>query len=104
MNARPRPGVLEFPGDNPYDEYALPKLTIKKIINLFGWLGVVMILAAYILVTLRLIESDTLLYLLLNLLGSITVLVEAWLKKDYQPVFLNIAWALVAIISLIRIF
>jgi hypothetical protein len=43
------------------------------------------------------------LYLLLNLSGSVGILYEAWIKKDWPASALNIAWACIAIIQLIRL-
>jgi hypothetical protein len=40
---------------------------------------------------------------LLNLTGSIGIVVSAISKKDYQPVVLNVVWGLVALISLLSL-
>ncbi len=74
----------------------------KTFINLIGWLGVFAILLAYILTNFSLLNTGNSTYLFLNLFGSIAVLYEAYTKKDYQPVVLNLIWALVALIGLVR--
>ena len=77
---------------------------MKSFIQILGWLGVVMILSAYFMVTFSFLSPQNLAYLLLNIFGSIFVLIETFNKKDYQPAFLNIIWAIIGIISLLRIF
>lgn len=75
----------------------------KNIINDIGWVGVVLILLAYTLNSLGTITASEPSYLLLNILGSGFLAYEAYKKKDKQPVALNIIWALIAIIALVRL-
>lgn len=69
-----------------------------------GWYGVSAILIAYSLISLNLIDSSNIIYILLNLTGAIGILYHSYKKKDYQPVILNIIWALIALITLARLF
>ena len=72
-------------------------------INVLGWYGVVAIVVGYGLITLHVFTVDSWLYLLLNLTGSAGILVEAWTKRDYQPVALNLIRIMVALIGIIRL-
>lgn len=74
----------------------------KKWSEIFAWLGVGAILLAYLLNSLGIIDSSDYRYSILNLTGAIGVLVDAFRQKNYQPVVLNIVWALVAALALIR--
>lgn len=76
----------------------------NKAIELIGWLGVLLILTAYILNSLQIISSSDYLYSLLNLLGAIGIIIDALKDKNYQPVFLNIVWGIIAIVALIKAF
>jgi len=71
--------------------------------NYIGWYGVLAILLAYILVSFSVIVTKSVAYQLLNLTGAVGIVIEAAAKKDAQPVALNIVWATIAVIALIRI-
>lgn len=68
-----------------------------------GWYGVLAIIGAYALVSFGLVGSHSLGYQLLNLTGAAAILTEAYSKKDYQPVVLNILWSLIAVVALAQI-
>ena len=73
----------------------------RKIINIFGWYGVAAILGAYALLNFGILEARSIIYQLLNLTGAIGVGVDALNDKDWQPVVLNLVWAVIAIGSII---
>lgn len=75
-----------------------------KSYNLLGWVGVVFILVAYALVSLQIVYSGDIVYILLNILGSLGLIFSSFHKKDSQPVVLNIIWLLVAFVGLIKFF
>lgn len=75
----------------------------KKLIEIFGWYGITAVLVAYSLITLKILLSHSLIYLILNLTGAAGILTHSYLKKDYQPVVLNIIWIAIALIGLIRL-
>lgn len=61
-----------------------------------------MIVGAFALNTLGFSAPNSYLYLGLNLLGSATIVISSLSKKDYQPATLNIIWAVIAIVGLVR--
>lgn len=75
-----------------------------KELEIIGWAGVIAIVLGYLLTNFGVIELKSWLYLLLNLFGSVAILTEALRKKDYQPVVLNVIWALVALVGVISLF
>ncbi len=75
----------------------------KKIIELFGWYGTIAIILAYILVSFSIISVTNIWYQLLNGTGALGIIFDAFYKKDYQPGVLNIVWASVAVIAILRI-
>lgn len=74
-----------------------------KAENYLGWYGVLAILLAYLLVSFSVIEVKSLTYQLLNLSGSLGIIVEAVPKKDAQPAVLNAIWGVIALIAIMRI-
>lgn len=75
----------------------------KKWVEIIGWYGVIAILLAYLLNSLDIIKTSNIFYPLLNLTGSLGIIVKAWRQKDYQPIVLNLIWSTIAIISLIKL-
>jgi len=77
---------------------------MKKFLEIFGWYGTVAIVGAYALVSFSIIQSNSALYQLLNLTGAIGIVAISLAKKAYQPATLNIIWAVIAAIALIKLF
>lgn len=74
----------------------------RSTTKVIGWLGVSAILAAYISLNFGYLYPKSLTYLLLNIAGSLCIVVDASHQKDYPPVVLNIIWAVVAVFSIIK--
>lgn len=72
-------------------------------IEILGWVGVSLILLAYILVSFGKIDAHRGFYQILNLIGALGVLVHSFSKKDYQPAILNVVWALIAVFALLNL-
>lgn len=68
-----------------------------------GWYGAVAILLAYTLVSFELIAASGTVFQLLNLTGAIGVIIASSYKKVKQSVVLNIFWAGVAVVALLRL-
>ena len=75
---------------------------MNRLIELFGWCSMVAILAAYAAVQFEILLPKDLLYLLLNLTGSIGIVAVSVLKQNPQPAVLNLIWALIAIVGVIK--
>ncbi len=69
----------------------------KILIETAGWYGTVAILGAYALVSFNIIKSASLAYQLLNLTGSLGIIVISASKKVFQSVVLNIIWGVVVL-------
>lgn len=74
----------------------------QPLLAVIGWVGVVAILLAYSLNSFGILQSTHPLYFALNLVGSLSLLVEAYLHHDIPPVLLNIIWSIIAMIGLVR--
>lgn len=74
---------------------------MKKNAGLLSWIGIGLILTAYILNIFGIVESRSVLYLSFNVIGSIFIVFHAFHRRDYQPAVLNIVWAIVALVNLI---
>jgi len=72
----------------------------KKIPDITGWIGSLIILSAYIFHKSDIIKDSNILDIM-NMFGSITVGYVCYLRKAWQPLFLNCSWFIVGMISLI---
>lgn len=72
--------------------------------EIVGWYGMVALIAAYALASFGMLSADGLAYQLLNLTGSMGLLVIAAVKGVTQSVLLNLFWMAIGVIALARIF
>ena len=73
------------------------------LIQVAGWLGMLAVLLAYALVSLSLIEPNSMSYHLLNLFGAIGIITVSVKKAVWQSVGVNVAWAIIASLALVGI-
>lgn len=71
------------------------------LIEILGWVGVVAIFSAYVLIVTQVVVATSPVYSLLNIFGSIAIVIESYVKRNYEPVVLNLLWALVALVALV---
>ncbi len=74
----------------------------KVLIDVSGWVGVAALLLAYVLVSMRKIEGDSVPYQLLNAVGSGLLIINSLYYGAYPSVGINVAWIGIAIYALIR--
>lgn len=72
--------------------------------ELIGWYGVIAILIAYVGNMLGWMDVHNTHYLILNITGSLGILIDAAQQKNWQPVVLNVIWMVIAIVGLIKAF
>ncbi len=72
----------------------------KKIVEVVDWLGVALIVSAYLSAVFGWVSATDWRYLTANIIGSSFVGYSSWRKKDTQPVMLNLIWIVVAIAGL----
>ena len=72
------------------------------IFNLLGWGGMILVLLAYVLLSTNKIENGKL-YQTLNLVAAILMAIGLYPTKAWFSFALQIVWALVAFITIIKI-
>lgn len=75
----------------------------KPRFQIIGWIGMVLILVAYFLVSFDIINVHNIWYQLLNVVGSAGIVMVAMNRHDWQPMVLNIVWILIAVFAIFRI-
>jgi hypothetical protein len=73
------------------------------LVECIGWLGAILVLLAYVLISLNKIESSTPSFQWLNLVGAICLIVHTIYNHAYPSAFVNIVWTGVAIYGLIKV-
>lgn len=72
------------------------------IFNIFGWIGMILVLVAYALLSINKIKQG-LIYQILNLLAGILMAIGLYPKNAWFSFTLQIIWAVVAATAIIKI-
>ncbi len=75
---------------------------MEIIIEMAGWVGMFMVVLAYYLDSNKKIDSGSKIYQTLNLLGAIGVGINVFHQQAWPALILQIVWAMIAIISLLK--
>ena len=72
------------------------------IFDIIGWIGMILVIVPYLLLSLNKIENGVL-YQLLNLLSSLLMAIGLYSKNAWFSFALQIIWGIVAILGLIKL-
>ena len=72
------------------------------LIDIVGWGGVLSLLAAYALVSMKKVEGDSAVYQLLNLAGSAFLILNSFHYRAFPSVGVNVAWVSIAVYTMVR--
>ncbi|MBC7364031.1 MAG: hypothetical protein H5U07_05760 [Candidatus Aminicenantes bacterium] len=72
------------------------------LINVAGWSGALLLLLAYFLVSSKKLDGDSILYQLLNLAGSLFLLLNAYHFGALPSVGVNTVWIGIAFFTIIK--
>jgi len=73
-------------------------------IDIIGWVGSVCVLAAYGMLSMNKLTSRSKLYQLLNIAGSVFLIINTIYYYAYPSTFVNIVWFFIAVFALINVF
>ena len=76
-------------------------MRLDLLSDLLGWLGAALLLVAYGLVSTKKLEGDSIPYQLLNLLGSVFLVVNSAYYGAYPSVGVNVVWIGIAIFAIL---
>ena len=88
-----------------FDKLLTKKLreTIKeKYFDRLGWIGFVLIVSAYLFLTIEVVNSDSIEYHLANFVGAACMCANAYHRKSNPLLWLNIVWFAVSIVGIWR--
>jgi hypothetical protein len=72
------------------------------IIEIIGWIGTVLVVTAYLLVSSERLKPKAVSYNLLNLFGAVFIGLNVFVNQAYPALGLQIVWGGVAIISMFK--
>ena len=75
---------------------------MDAFINILGWIGTILYLVAYGLVSAKKTEGDSWLYQGLNMIAGALLIINTVYLRAYPSAGLNIAWVGIAIVTLGR--
>ena len=75
---------------------------MELIAEICGWIGMVLFLVAYFLVTFKKITADSRHYQFLNLIGAIFIGYNVFYAKVWPAFVLEIVWVAIAMIALVK--
>ena len=73
------------------------------IFDIFGWIGTILVLIAYLLLSTNKIDNGKI-YQLINLLAAIFMAIGLFPKNAWFSFALQIIWGVIAVIALIKIY
>jgi len=75
---------------------------MQTFAQIIGWIGALLVMLAYFLVSFKKIDSASRIYQLMNLFGAIGVGINAQFQEAWPSFGLQIIWGLIAIGALIK--
>jgi hypothetical protein len=76
---------------------------VKLLIDILGWAGSFMVVAAYGLNSYQKIKSNSLFFYLLNLVGGLFLIIYSIYYTAYANTFINVVWVIIAIPALLQL-
>lgn len=67
-----------------------------------GWIGALLFIISYLLLSLDYLSAQKYLYHILNALGALCLVINALVIDDYPNIFVNAVWGLIALVAVIK--
>lgn len=77
---------------------------MELLIDICGWLGAVLFLIGYALVSKQIIKGNSVSFQLLNLIGAVLFIINSGYHGAYPSAVLNLIWVFIGLITLYSVF
>lgn len=74
---------------------------MENISTIAGWIGMVLILVAYYLVSVKKVSGQAYIYQLLNFFGALGIIWNTFAQRAWPAMILNVVWAIIAVITIL---
>ena len=75
-------------------------VSLDLVIEIAGWIGAVLILSGYALLTAGKLKSESVAYQALNVVGALGFIVNGWWHGALPSTVLNVIWAGIGLVAL----
>jgi len=75
---------------------------MNLLIHILGWVGSIMVITAYGLNSYQRLASDSVTFLVLNLVGGILLVIYSAYLTAFANTFINVVWVIIAVPALIK--
>lgn len=76
---------------------------MKFSIDVIGWIGALLVVIAYALISFKRVEANSLKYQLLNIFGSVCLIINTYYYGAIPSTLVNIIWAIIAVFAIFAI-
>jgi len=73
------------------------------VIDSIGWIGALLILIGYGLISFKKIEGNSLKFQLLNIFGSVFLAINTYYYGAIPSTLVNVIWAIIAVVAIVAI-
>jgi hypothetical protein len=73
------------------------------VFDSLGWIGALLLLLAYALVSFKRLAADSLVYQGMNVAASILLAINTLYHRAYPSSFVNIVWAFIAVFAILTV-
>ena len=75
---------------------------MNVFIEIIGWIGAVLVIGAYCLNMYGYWKSDSLPYVICNIIGAVFFIINTFVHKAYPSMIVNIVWVIIPVIALFK--
>ena len=72
----------------------------SMLVEIIGWIGTFLLLTAYVLVSFKKLEGDSIKYQIMNAIAGLCLATNTLYHGAYPPSFLNAVWSVIAIAAI----
>ena len=73
------------------------------VVEIVGWIGTFLLLTAYVLVSFKKLEGDSIKYQMINVVAGLCLVTNTLYHGAYPPSFLNAVWSIIAVVAIATI-
>ena len=78
-------------------------MTEQLLIDIVGWIGSILVVLAYFLISSEKLTATSLFYQWCNAIGSIGLIINTVYYAAYPSTFINVVWLFIAIPAIVKI-
>lgn len=73
------------------------------VAGVVGWIGAVLLLAAYALLSFKKLSGDSLVFQGANVIAGICLAISSYSRENYPLVFVNSFWSVIGVVAIVNL-